>query len=191
MRVIPATSELLTGRWCCGYATQMALNNDLKKYRVQEGLSCREVARRAGVSTTTVTRIESGTLDPTAKMLERLLVVFGKLVVIEPDRTHAGMPKKLIDVLSRRGAITNICERYGVARLEVFGSVARGSNAATSDIDLLYTMKPGAALGYEFERMNEEFAEILNSKVDLVSREFVHPVMRKEVYAEAHLLYEA
>jgi len=169
----------------------MALGDDLKKYREHEGLSCREVARRAGVSTTTVTRIESGTLDPTAKMLERLLVVFGKRVIIEPDRTHAGMSKRLLDVLSRRGAITNVCERYGVARLEVFGSVARGSSSATSDIDLLYTMKPGAALGYEFERMNEEFAEILNSKVDLVSREFVHPVMKKEVYAEAHLLYEA
>jgi len=169
----------------------MAFGDDLKKYREQEGLSCREVARRAGVSATTVTRIESGTLDPTAKMLERLLIVFGKRVIIEPDRTHAGMSRRLLDVLSRRGAITNVCERYGVARLEVFGSVARGSSSATSDIDLLYTMKPGAALGYEFERMNEEFAEILNSKVDLVSREFVHPVMKKEVYAEAHLLYEA
>lgn len=169
----------------------MALGDDLKKYREQEGLSCREVARRAGVSATTVTRIESGTLDPTAKMLERLLVVFGKRVVIEPDRTHSGMPKKLLDVLSRRGAITNVCERYGVARLEVFGSVVRGSSSATSDIDLLYTMKPGASLGYEFEQMNEELAEIFNSKVDLVSRKFVHPVMKKEVYAEAHLLYEA
>ncbi|MFZ1412814.1 MAG: nucleotidyltransferase domain-containing protein [Micropruina sp.] len=39
----------------------------------------------------------------------------------------------------------DVCERYGVVRLEIFGSVARGTASDESDIDLLYTLAPGAA----------------------------------------------
>ena len=33
---------------------------------------------------------------------------------------------------------------YGIARLEVFGSVARGERRPNSDVDLLYTLERGA-----------------------------------------------
>lgn len=39
--------------------------------------------------------------------------------------------------------LQEICERYDVASLEVFGSAARGDSQPTSDIDLLYVFKPG------------------------------------------------
>jgi len=46
--------------------------HDFAKARLKTGLSRKEVARRAGVSLTTVSRTESGEMDPTITMLQRL-----------------------------------------------------------------------------------------------------------------------
>lgn len=45
----------------------------VRRIREAAGLSIRELAERAGVAASTVWRIESGRLDPTVSMLERLL----------------------------------------------------------------------------------------------------------------------
>lgn len=45
---------------------------DFGNARIKTGLSRKEVARRAGVSLTTVSRTESGEMDPTITMLQRL-----------------------------------------------------------------------------------------------------------------------
>jgi predicted nucleotidyltransferase len=45
-----------------------------------------------------------------------------------------------------RKRLPEICQRYGV-RLDVFGSVARGTAEPESDLDLLDTLAPGAQLG--------------------------------------------
>jgi len=45
----------------------------VRRAREEAGLSIRELAGRAGVAASTVWRIESGRLDPTVSMLERLL----------------------------------------------------------------------------------------------------------------------
>jgi hypothetical protein len=36
-----------------------------------------------------------------------------------------------------------ICDRYGIAELKIFGSQARGTAQPGSDIDILYTLRPG------------------------------------------------
>ena len=48
------------------------------------------------------------------------------------------------DIAEKRDALAAICRRYGVARLEVFGSGARGTDfdAARSDADFLVTFEP-------------------------------------------------
>ncbi|MGQ0624673.1 MAG: nucleotidyltransferase domain-containing protein [Sporichthyaceae bacterium] len=44
--------------------------------------------------------------------------------------------------------VAEICRRYGIDRLEVFGSVSGGDAAAAdSDVDVLYDLAPGARLG--------------------------------------------
>jgi predicted nucleotidyltransferase len=87
--------------------------------------------------------------------------------------------------------IAEICERYGVARLEIFGSVARGEVHPGSDIDVLYELAPGARLGWEIENLADELAEVFGREVDLVSRRVLHERLRPTVLAEARLLYAA
>ena len=36
-----------------------------------------------------------------------------------------------------------LCRRFGIARLDVFGSVARGEDGPGSDVDLLYELAQG------------------------------------------------
>jgi uncharacterized protein len=85
----------------------------------------------------------------------------------------------------------DVCTRYGVSRLEVFGSVTRGEAAPGSDIDILYELAPGVRLGWEIEKLAEELSELLGRPVDLVSRRSLHERLRDEVLSEARLLYAA
>lgn len=55
----------------------------LYEARLQAGLSRRALATKAGVPTSTVSRIEAGQSDPTLSMLERLLAAAGSCLIIE------------------------------------------------------------------------------------------------------------
>jgi len=87
--------------------------------------------------------------------------------------------------------IAEICQRYGVARLEVFGSVGRGQERPDSDIDILYDLVPGGRLGWEIESLADELSAVLGRQVDLVSRWALHERLREAVLAEARPLYAA
>ncbi len=87
--------------------------------------------------------------------------------------------------------LRNVCGRYGVARLEVFGSAGRGQAGPDSDIDLLYELQPGARLGWHIEDLADELSVILGRRVDLISRRALHERLREKVLAEARPLYAA
>lgn len=87
--------------------------------------------------------------------------------------------------------LAELCRRYGISRLEVFGSVARGEQRPDSDVDLLYTLEGGRALGWEVEDLVESLTEVFHRPVDLVSRRSLHPMIRDRVMAEAEPLYAA
>jgi predicted nucleotidyltransferase len=84
-----------------------------------------------------------------------------------------------------------VCERYGIARLMIFGSVARGTAGPASDVDVLYELRPGRRLGWEIEDLADELSEVFGRPVDLVSRNALHERMRSAVLREAQPLYAA
>ena len=71
-----------------------------------------------------------------------------------------------------------LCRRFGIARLDVFGSVARGEGGPGSDVDLLYELAQGRALGWEIEDLSQDLADLFGRPVDLVSRKALHPLIR-------------
>ncbi|MCB1030923.1 MAG: nucleotidyltransferase family protein [Acidimicrobiales bacterium] len=87
--------------------------------------------------------------------------------------------------------LTDICVRYGVAELSVFGSVARSEDRVDSDIDLLYTLAPGRHLGFAINALEDELQALFGRKVDLVSKAALHRLIRDDLLAEAHSLYAA
>jgi predicted nucleotidyltransferase len=87
--------------------------------------------------------------------------------------------------------VKEICARYGVTRLDVFGSVGRGEASPVSDVDVLYELGPGVRLGWAIEDLTDELTGALGRPVDLVSRRTLHPRLRDVVLAEAQALYAA
>jgi uncharacterized protein len=87
--------------------------------------------------------------------------------------------------------LREVCERYGVIRLEVFGSLSRGTGGSDGDVDLLYTLAPEARLGWAIQDLSDELASVLGRPVDLVSRRGVNHRIREQVLAEAQPFYDA
>ena len=66
--------------------------------------------------------------------------------------------------------LAECCRRYGVARLETFGSFVIGDAGSDSDLDVLVTFKPDARIGLEFVALQQELEEIIGRPVDLLTR---------------------
>lgn len=88
-------------------------------------------------------------------------------------------------------ALAAVCDKYGIAELKVFGSWARGTARPGSDVDVLYTLRPGRKLGWEIEQLADELGNLLGHDVDLVSLRSLHPRIKPAVLAEARPLYAA
>ncbi len=88
-------------------------------------------------------------------------------------------------------ALEEICRRYGVRRLLVFGSFARGEADEKSDLDLLVEFLPGKAPGFGFARLQEELSLLFGRPVDLHTPKSLSRYFREEVFKEAWPLYEA
>ena len=81
---------------------------------------------------------------------------------------ETGLPP---EVESRRAQIGEICARYGVRKLEVFGSAVTGAfDAARSDLDFLVDFHPRRYRG-SFDKyfgLKEELEALFARPVDLV-----------------------
>jgi predicted nucleotidyltransferase len=67
--------------------------------------------------------------------------------------------------------IAEVCKRYRVAELSVFGSVLRGDFRPDSDVDVLVTFEPDARVGYfKLADFQEELVDVIGRNVDVVLR---------------------
>jgi len=69
-----------------------------------------------------------------------------------------------------RERLAEVCERYGVERLEAFGSFSRGTAEDASDLDILVTFRAGVHAGLEFVALQQELEELFGRPVDLLTR---------------------
>jgi predicted nucleotidyltransferase len=87
--------------------------------------------------------------------------------------------------------LAELCRKYGIAELSVFGSVARGDAQPGSDVDLLYLRAPGNDLGMSYFALQEDLEKLFGRPVDLVSKDGLHRVIREQVLSDAQILYAA
>ena len=86
--------------------------------------------------------------------------------------------------------VAEICRRYQVKELAVFGSAARGEMRPDSDLDLLVEFLPEAEVSLlQHFAAEREFSELLGRKVDLVSKRALREGLKKEVLSQARLIY--
>jgi predicted nucleotidyltransferase len=153
------------------------------------GLSQAELARRAKVSQPVISAYESGRREPGLAMLSKLIEATGHRlhvdVVAEPG-LRRGLPDTPLGRRLRRHrrAIIDAAGRRGAANLRVFGSVARGQDTASSDVDLLVDLAEDVGI-VGLIGLEREIAEILRSPVDVVPAANLKAGLASRVLAEA------
>lgn len=88
--------------------------------------------------------------------------------------------------------LAELCRRYHVRELSVFGSAAKGEMRPDSDVDLLVEFLPDAEIGLlEHAGLMLDLSELLGRKVDLVSKRALKPLIRESIIQEARPVYAA
>jgi len=92
-----------------------------------------------------------------------------------------------------RAALWDLCRRYGVKRLYLFGSGATDRLQTSSDLDFLVEMadrQPSAAYARRYLDFAEALEHLFARRIDLVTEQAVrNPYLRREIQATRELVY--
>jgi uncharacterized protein len=98
-------------------------------------------------------------------------------------------------IVEKRQAVAALCRQFGVRRLEVFGSAARGADfdPGRSDADFLVSLAPQAKDLSQFLDFKDALEALLGRPVDLVEREALEAsrnyIRRRSILAEDEPIY--
>lgn len=87
--------------------------------------------------------------------------------------------------------IAEICRRYQIVEMAVFGSSARGDIRPDSDVDILVEFAPGVVWGWDYFGLEQELAHVLGRPVDLATKKWLKPKVRAEILGDARIIYAA
>lgn len=94
------------------------------------------------------------------------------------------------DIESIINVVRPIASRYGLKRVFLFGSYAKGTAGEDSDIDLLIEKGDPLSL-LKLAGLRQSFQEEFNLSVDLLTTSGIDEEFRKEIEGTEVLLYEA
>ncbi len=75
--------------------------------------------------------------------------------------------------------------RLGVEHLYLFGSTSRGTAREDSDVDLFFDYERGKLGLFELMDIKERTSRILGCKADIMTRDSLHKVLRRQIEASA------
>ncbi|MGQ0636388.1 MAG: nucleotidyltransferase family protein [Planctomycetaceae bacterium] len=87
-------------------------------------------------------------------------------------------------VQRNRASVLTAAARHGAHNVRIFGSVARGEDDQSSDIDLLVDLEPGRSL-LDLGGLVMDLRELLGCSVDVVTEAGLRPRLRERVIKEA------
>ncbi|KYC39426.1 DNA polymerase subunit beta [Scytonema hofmannii PCC 7110] len=95
---------------------------------------------------------------------------------------------KLKEVLQgKREEILSIAAKHGACNIRIFGSVARGEETDTSDIDFLIDYDLNKITPWFSSGLVQDLESLLNRKVDVVTTNSLHYFIQDKVFKEAIL----
>lgn len=161
----------------------------IREARRRARLSQTDLARRAGIAQSVISAYESDRREPGLRTLAKLIEATGHQLAFElipAPRTQLGLPDTRLGrrLRRRRRALIDMAARRGARNVRVFGSVARGEDTDTSDIDLLVDLDVSVGV-VSLAGLTRELAELLGADVDVVPSATLKPAMRDEVFSEA------
>jgi hypothetical protein len=79
--------------------------------------------------------------------------------------------------------VVPILKRYGVKRAAVFGSLVRGEDTETSDIDILVDLPKKASL-LDLAGLKIDLEELLGREVDVITYDSINPLLKDRILSE-------
>lgn len=171
------------------YILRMSAAALIRDARTAAGLTQTELARRAGTSQPAIVRYETGETSPSVATLERLLRAAGRrleLSAVPVATVHDASSERMRKLRAHRREILALARAHGARNVRIFGSVARGEDTSTSDIDVLVEVDadywPGlSAIG----RLSEVLSEHLDERVDVWASTYMLDRVAASAQAEA------
>jgi len=137
--------------------------------RARAGLSQSQLAVRAGVPQPNLSAYETGRVQPRPETLARILAATA-------ERPSAVLRRE-------RDRVLELAGRRRAGNVRVFGSIARGTDAVGSDIDLLVSFAPEASI-LDAAGLVLDLEQLLGVHVDVMS-DRAEGAIRDRAIAEA------
>ena len=115
-----------------------------------------------------------------------LLKCYGEL---GKDKIEMSITERKIPISIDSDAIAQLCQKYYIRKLSLFGSVLRSDFCSTSDVDMLVEFEPNRTPGFGFIDVQEQLSEIIGCEVDLNTPKSLSRYFREQVLASARAIY--
>lgn len=92
-----------------------------------------------------------------------------------------------------RDALVDLCHKWHIRELSIFGSALRDDFGPVSDVDFLVSFEPGLILDIDrFLTIKEELEIVCGRPVDLVEKETLrNPWRKREILKTLEVIYAA
>ncbi|MBW3090264.1 nucleotidyltransferase domain-containing protein [Bifidobacterium miconisargentati] len=158
---------------------------ELREERLRAHINQASVAAMMGTTQSAVSRAERDG-NPTQDFLQRYENSLRSIITGDTGISNSAAAQPLLgqaptdnpglshdstlEIVTLRLIISQLVERYDIADMYVFGSVARGEARPDSDVDLLYRLKPGASHSMmTMQRLTDDLESMTGRKVSLTS----------------------
>ena len=159
---------------------------DIKKLRRTRRMTQSQLGQLCGMSKSQISRMENGTLG-SPETISRVLNALDYEVKLEIVDRRSIMPLKtdtVLDTLKQYKEKNS--EKYGIIKLGLFGSYARGEQTPNSDIDICVAIDPPSLL--KLGGIYSDLHELFNKEIDVVSltgtqkEEFIRELNKDVIY---------
>ena len=161
----------------------------IREARQRSGLSQSDLARRSGLSQSVISAYESDRREPGMTMLLTLVEAAGQqlqMSLVAVPGAARGLPDTPMGrrLRRRRKAVIAAAERGGATNVRLFGSVARGDDSESSDVDLLVDLDDRVGI-VSLIGLERELGDIIGRRVEVVSAASLKPTLLPTVLDEA------
>jgi predicted nucleotidyltransferase len=127
-------------------------------------------------------------------IVAEVLPVFPTAPALQQPRAEYAVGARAAKLRIPKKAIAALCRKYGVKKLSLFGSAARGEMRPDSDVDLMVEFDPASNTSlWDYPAMQDDFSALFDRrKVEFASPDILrNPFRRKTILPDLKTLYEA
>ena len=104
-----------------------------------------------------------------------------------------------IEKLQRNGIFLNyddiaqLCKKYGINELSIFGSSIREDFTQNSDVDILVSFSETSKVSlFDIMNLERKFSELLKREVEIVEKESLkNPIRKNRILSTREIIYAA